>query len=65
MVVGNKGDLSDKVKITADDGKKQCKEWNYHHFTVSAKTSQVLRACVYRVCIKLFVYVLYFWLGYE
>mmetsp|Transcript_20226 Transcript_20226/g.40082 ORF Transcript_20226/g.40082 Transcript_20226/m.40082 type:complete len:184 (+) Transcript_20226:40-591(+) len=37
MVVGNKADLGDSIKITEEDGKKQCAEWHVPHMKVSAK----------------------------
>ena len=40
VVVGTKCDLSDKVKLNAEDGKKQCKEWNVPHAVVSARSQQ-------------------------
>jgi Ras-related protein Rab-8A len=40
MVVGTKCDLTDKIKITAEDGQKQCKEWHVPHMVVSSKTGQ-------------------------
>lgn len=40
VMIGNKLDLSDDVKISPEDGLKQCKEWNIQHLNVSAKTGQ-------------------------
>eukprot|EP00823_Brevimastigomonas_motovehiculus_P004668 TRINITY_DN318_c0_g1_i1.p1 TRINITY_DN318_c0_g1~~TRINITY_DN318_c0_g1_i1.p1 ORF type:complete len:233 (-),score=94.05 TRINITY_DN318_c0_g1_i1:150-848(-) len=38
VLVGCKSDLSEKIKIAAEDGIKQAKEWGISHIATSAKT---------------------------
>jgi GTPase SAR1 family protein len=40
LLVGTKSDLTDRLRLTSEDGSKQAKEWNATHLTISAKTGQ-------------------------
>jgi hypothetical protein len=37
LIVGNKSDEGDKLKLTAEDGVRQAREWAVNHLMVSAK----------------------------
>ncbi|MDR3446155.1 hypothetical protein [Dyella sp.] len=40
LLVGTRSDLTDRLRLTSEDGSKQAKEWNATHLTISAKTGQ-------------------------
>ncbi len=38
LVVGNKSDQADSLRVSADDGSRQAAEWGATHLTISAKS---------------------------